>query len=317
MTDRDAEQVELEEEYGVLRPMLFSIAYRMLGSVVDAEDVVSDAYFRLRRTIDEHREIRDPKHYLATVVTRLSIDHLRSARVRREAYVGPWLPEPLVGTADVVDFERVELSDTLSMAFLVLLERLSPTERAVFLLREVFEFDYPALARIVDKTEPNCRQILRRAKRQIEHGRPRFEAVRAERDALADRFFAAIVEGELSPLVELLTEDVVMHGDGGGQGPSFRRLVVGREKVLRLMSFWSDTITKVGLHLERAEVNGQPGALFRDHEGRLLNVMALDVADGGIQTVRSVINPAKLQHLGPLLDGRGVTRRLHRARRTG
>lgn len=290
-----------------LRPLLFSIAYQMTGSVVDAEDIVGESYLRLHGAVEDGREIRNLKQYLAATVTRLSIDHLRSARVRREAYVGPWLPEPMVDPTAVVDFERVELADTLSMAFLVIMETLSPTERAVFLLREVFEFDYPEVARIVDKSEANCRQLLRRAKLQIDARRPRFDVDVAEREELASRFFAAIQDGDLGPLVSMLADDVVLYGDGGGNGPSFRRPVVGREKVLRLLTAIAEAADTFGLRLVPSSVNGQPGALVRAPDGRLLNVLTVDIADGRVQTVRSVINPDKLHHLGPLVDTTNLT----------
>lgn len=304
-----------DEAFIELRPLLFSIAYQMTGSVVDAEDIVGESYLRLHGAVEDGREIRNLKQYLAATVTRLGIDHLRSARVRREAYVGPWLPEPMVDPSAVVDFERVELADTLSMAFLVLMESLSPTERAVFLLREVFEFDYADVARIIDRSEANCRQLLRRARLQLQARRPRFDVDAAEREELAARFFAAIQDGDLDPLVSMLAEDVVLYGDGGGKGPSFRRPVAGREKVLRLLTSLAETASALQLRLERSSVNGQPGALVRTADGRLLNVLTIDIADGRVQTVRSVINPEKLHHLGPLVDATELNRRASQARR--
>jgi RNA polymerase sigma-70 factor (ECF subfamily) len=303
-----------EESFGELRPLLFSIAYQMIGSVVDAEDIVSESYLRLRGAVDSGRQIRNLKQYLATTVTRLSIDHLRDAQARREAYEGPWLPEPLVGDGAASDFERVELADTISMAFLVLLESLSPTERAVFLLREVFEFDYPTVARIVDKSEANCRQLLRRAKRQVEARKPRFEVDARRREELACLFFTAIQDGDIEPLVTLLAEDVVMYGDGGGQGPSLPRPINGRDKVLQLLKVFAGMSVDQGLHIKQTLVNGQPGAVVRTPDGRLLNVMSLDIADGSVQTVRSVLSPEKLHHLGPLVD-RELLRNRGRAHR--
>lgn len=289
-----------------LRPLLFSIAYQMTGSVADAEDMVSESYVRLHGALDDGREIRNLKHYLASAVTRLSIDHLRSARVRREAYVGPWLPEPLVDNSAVVDFERVELADTLSMAFLVLLERLSPPERAVFLLREIFEFGYPEIASIIERSEANCRQLLRRAKQQVESRKPRFDAGIREREELAARFFAAIEDGDIEPLVTMLAESVVVYGDGGGNGPSLPNPVYGRTKALRLLAALAQMRSDSNLRLERAPVNGQPGALVRAGDGRLLNVLSVDISDGAVQAVRSVINPDKLRHLGPLISAADV-----------
>jgi RNA polymerase sigma-70 factor (ECF subfamily) len=305
-----------EAAFVELRGLLFSIAYQMTGSVVDAEDTVSESYIRLRSALQDGREIRNLRQYMATTVTRLSIDLLRSARVRREAYVGPWLPEPLIDADSVLEFERVELADTLSMAFLVLLESLSPTERAVFLLREVFEFDYPEVARILDMSQASCRQLLHRAKQQVEARKPRFDVDAEEREELATRFFAAIQDGDLGPLVTMLAEDVVAYGDGGGKGPSLPRPVFGREKVLRLLAPLARTAAELKLRIERTSVNGQPGALVRAVDGRLLNVLSIDIVDGTIQTVRSVINSEKLHHLGPLVDaadlaGEAAARRQH------
>lgn len=290
------------EDFVSLRPLLFSLAYRMTGSVADGEDIVSEAYLRIRRARTRGTEISSVKNYLSSVVTRLAIDHLRSARVRRETYVGPWLPEPLVDADATREFERVELADTLSMAFLVLLETLSPTERAVFLLREVFEFDYPQIAGILDRTEAGCRQLLRRARQRIEEQKPRFEVDVQKRDQLAARFFAAIEVGDLDPLVTMLAADVVAYGDGGGNGPSLPHPVNGRAKVLRLLAALARAIGDFRLHMEKVPVNGQPGALLLDSDGRLLNVLALDILDGAVHAVRSIVNPDKLHHLGPLIS---------------
>jgi RNA polymerase sigma-70 factor (ECF subfamily) len=290
------------DEFVSLRPLLFSLAYRMTGSVADAEDIISESYLRLRRAQDGGTEIDSLKTYLSSVVTRLSIDHLRSARVRREAYVGPWLPEPLVATDNAPDFERVELADTLSMAFLVVLETLSPTERAVFLLREVFEFDYSQISAIVAKSEPYCRQLMRRARQHVAARRPRFDAGDQQRDELAARFFAALADGDLDPLIAMLADDVMAYGDGGGNGPSLPRPVTGRDKVLRLLGAISQAMSEFDLHIEPVPVNGQPGALIVDGNRRLLNVVTLDIVDGTIQAVRSVVNPDKLGHLGPLMS---------------
>jgi len=299
-----------------LRPLLFSIAYQMTGSVVDAEDIVSESYVRLHRALAEKRQIRNLKQYLTTAVTRLSIDHLRATHVRRESYVGPWLPEPLVDASTVVDFERIELADTLSMAFLVLLESLSPAERAVFLLREVFEFEYSEIAGIIEKSEANCRQLLRRAKHRVELGKPRFDVDAADRDELAARFFAAIQAGDLEPLVTMLAEDVVVYGDGGGNGPSLPKPIFGRQKALGLLAGLAQTVTAMDLRIDRRPVNGQPGALVRTSDGELVNVLAIDVTGNLVQTVRSVINPEKLQHLAPLADVAALGRTARRTRRS-
>jgi RNA polymerase sigma-70 factor, ECF subfamily len=290
------------EAFTALRPLLFSLSYRMTGSVADAEDILSEAYLRLRRAQTGGTQVESLKAYLSSVVTRLSIDYLRSARVRRETYVGPWLPEPLVQRESSPEFERVELADTLSMAFLVLLESLSPTERAVFLLREVFEFDYPQISNILDKTGPHCRQLMSRARQQVEAGRPRFDARDRQRDELAGRFFTALEDGDLDPLIAMLAADVVAYGDGGGNGPSLPRPINGRDMVLRLLRAVSRAAREFDLHFERAPVNGQPGALFLDANGRVVTVLTLDIHDGTIQAVRAVVNPDKLHHLGPLIS---------------
>src|SRR5215475_1694335 len=292
---------EIEQDYVAFRPLLFSIAYRMTGSVADAEDIVSEAFVRFQLAKLKGQTIASPKTYLSTITTRLSIDHLRLARVHRERYVGTWLPEPLLddGASDFT--ERVELADSLSMAFLVLLESLAPTERAVFLLHDVFEFDYARIARIVDKSEANCRQLAVRARRHVDERRPRFEASRHERDELAERFFAAVEDGDTEGLVALLSADVIAYGDGGGAGPSLPRPVHGRDRVIRLLSAVTEAIRRYGLRIERGTVNGQPGAVLRDADGRLLNVLSIDVTDGRVQTFRSILNPDKLRHLSPLI----------------
>lgn len=300
--------MRVAETYEDLRPLLFSIAYRMLGSVAEAEDVVQEAFLRYHRTLGaQDAEIESPKAYLSAVTTRLAIDHLRSARVRRETYVGEWLPEPLPTGEDAPDAARqLEEADSLSMAFLLLLERLTPVERAVFLLHDVFDYGYDEVAEIVGRSEANCRQLAVRARRHIDEHRPRFEASRLERERLASRFFHAVEDGDMNGLVELLAADVVVYGDGGGTSPSWRRPIFGRDRVLRLLlglgRHWRD----LGVTIRRTEINGQPGALFLDPSGGLINVLTLDVADGVVQTVRSVINPDKLGHLGPLADVRAL-----------
>jgi RNA polymerase sigma-70 factor (TIGR02957 family) len=292
-----------EEEFDKLRRTAFAIAYRMLGSVSEAEDVVQEGLLRLHRARNGGERIASPRAYLATVVSRLSLDYLRSARVRRETYVGEWLPEPLVATADDDPARHAEMADSLSLAFLVLLESLSPEQRAAFLLREVFDEPYDRIAQIVGTSEQNARQLAARARRHVEERRPRFEASRAQREELAARFFAAAEEGDLQGLEKLLADDVVLHGDGGGKVPALARAVHGRTRVARTLMAWLRAGTRVGgFTLRREEVNGQPGALLFDLEGRLISVMILDVADGEIQAVSSIVNPDKLRHLGPLAD---------------
>jgi RNA polymerase sigma-70 factor (TIGR02957 family) len=294
-------------DYTEFRPLMFSIAYRMTGSVGDAEDIVQEAFLRLTRALRDGEVITSPKAYLATVTTRLAISHLRSARVRREAYVGAWLPEPLV-TDELAPVtapdpaERAEMSDSLSMAFLVLLESLSPTERAVFLLHEVFGYDYAEIAEITGKSEANCRQIFTRARHHIDEGRPRFEASREQRDEVARQFFNAVSGGDLGGLLNLLAPDVVMVGDGGGKGIALVETMHGPVRVARFLLGLFRRASKDGTYGVPALVNGQPGAVVYDAEGRVASVFAIDIADGVVQTVRSVVNPDKLQHLGPTSD---------------
>jgi RNA polymerase sigma-70 factor (TIGR02957 family) len=284
-----------------LRPLMFSIAYRMLGSVAEAEDVTQEAFLRLHR--DTTRPA-SPEAYAATITTRLAIDHLRSARVRRERYVGRWLPEPLLTTGEEYDpAVRAEVTDSLSLAFLAVLERLSPVERAVFLLREVFSYDYAEIAEIVGKTPQNCRQILTRARAHVEQARPRFVVSNAQRDALAERFFAACRDGDLAGLERLLAEDVEFHGDGGGKAPAVRRPVIGRVQVARFTLGLVRQARHYALRIEPVVVNGQPGALVVDAEDRILSVLALDVAGDRIRGIYNVLNPDKLRHLR---DPRGL-----------
>src|SRR4051794_8403042 len=288
------------------RPLLFSIAYGMTGSVGDAEDIVQDAFVGLTRARQAGTVIADLKAYLTTAVTRLGINYLSSARVRRETYVGDWLPEPVVVPVDA-PAEHAELADSLSMAFLVLIEALTPVERAVFMLREVFGYGYPDVARITGKTEVNCRQIFARARQRIAAGGrardivPRL-ARRAEGEELARRFFEAAAGGDLDALLGMLAPDVVLHGDGGGKAQAIGKPAVGQQQVLRLMAGIFRRGRLLGATLRLAWVNGQPGAVTYDAEGRVVNVFELDIADGRVQTIRSVVNPDKLGHLGPVSD---------------
>jgi RNA polymerase sigma-70 factor (ECF subfamily) len=285
--------------YEDLRPLLFSIAYRMVGSASEAEDIVQEAFLRFHRETSEGTEIESPKAWLSTVTTRLAINHVQSARVRRESYFGTWLPEPLLTDTESEGARHADTADSLSMAFLVLLESLGPIERAVFLLREVFVYGYDEIATIVGKSEDNCRQIAVRARRQIEAKKPRFEASRKKREELSRRFFDAVVAGDTEGLIRLLASDVVAYGDGGGKAPAFPQPVHGREKVARLFL----RAKRLGVaSLRHVEVNGQPGALLLDPEDRVLAVLSLDIADGLVQTVRAVSNPDKLRHLDPDAD---------------
>ena len=301
-----ADEAAAAAEFGY-RPLLFSIAYGMTGSVGDAEDIAQDAFVGLTRARLAGTVITDPKAYLTTAVTRLGINHLRSARVRRETYVGDWLPEPVVVPADGPGpAEHAELADSLSMAFLVLLETLSPTERAVFLLREAFGYDYADVARITGKTEQNCRQIFARARHRLAaDGQAREPAPappRAEGEELARRFFEAAAGGDLNALLDLLAPDVVFHGDGGGKAQAIGGPLVGRERVVRLLLGLFRRGQIVGASLRLAWVNGQPGAVVYDAEDRVVSVFGLDLAAGMVQAIRSVVNPDKIGHLGPVSD---------------
>jgi RNA polymerase sigma-70 factor, ECF subfamily len=280
--------VETHED---LRPYLFAIAYRMLGSVAEAEDIVQEAFLRYHET---DIEAESPKAYLATVTTRLAIDQLRSARARREVYPGEWLPEPLVDDEAV---RHAETADSLSLTFLHLLEKLSPVERAVFLLREVFDYPYDEIARIVGKSPDNCRQILARARRHMEEGRRRFDVSREERDEVARRFVAAWEEGDTDALVELLAADATVYGDGGGKAPSMPVPLVGAERVAKALIGWGRQAHERGITHRPARVNGERGLVFYDVDGHALWVAALEVAEGVVVAVRSVLNPDKLAHI--------------------
>ena len=303
--------------YQDLRPLLFSIAYRMLGSVSEAEDIVQEAFLRYHRATAGGQHVPEsPKAYLSAVTTRLCIDQLRSARARRESYVGEWLPEPLLtGPEPLAQIapdpqEYAEQADTLSMAFLLVLERLSPLERAVFLLHDVFSYDYDETAGIVGRSAATCRQLAHRARQHMDAERPRFEVEAAQRNELAARFFDAVGRGDMEGLVDLLAADVEVHGDSGGVPPSWPRPIIGRDKVTRLLISLGEQISRLGGSLNPVEVNGQPGALVQAPDGSLVNVFSLDIADGQIQMIRSVINRDKLRHLGPLADVAGLREQL-------
>lgn len=304
MSIRPTREARVADQYEELRPLMFSIAYRMVGSVSEAEDIVQEAFLRFHRATAGGTEVDSPKAYLSTITTRLGIDHLRSARVRRETYVGTWLPEPLLTEPEADAAEHAEAADTLSLAFLVLLESLSPVERAVFLLREVFEYGYDEIAKVIGRSEDNCRQLSVRARRQVEAKKPRFEASRRRREELSSRFFAATERGDSEGLLQLLAADVVAYGDGGGKAPAFPRPVNGREHVGRLLTALRDSDRVPFVSWRPAEVNGQPGAVFLDEAGGTVLIVSLDIADGLVQTVRAISNPDKLRHLGA---GRPVT----------
>ena len=292
-----------------LRPASFAIAYRMLGSVAEAEDVVQEALLRVHRALEAGERIDSPRAYVATVTTRLAIDELRSARARREQYVGEWLPEPILTDSRDDPARHAEMADSLSLAMLVLLESLSPEQRAVLLLRDVFDYGYDEVARIVGKTEDNTRQLASRARAHVEQGRPRFRTSREQRDELSRRFFAAVQEGDLAGLEALLAHDVVLTGDGGGKVPALARALRGRSRVARALVQWIRVGARIpGASMRPVEVNGTPGALLLDGDGRVAAVWALEISGGEIVALNSVVNPDKLGHLGPVADTRELLR---------
>jgi RNA polymerase sigma-70 factor, ECF subfamily len=288
------------DDFAGLRPLMFSIAYRMTGSVSDAEDIVQEGFLRIARAERDGTQIESPKAFAATVTTRLAITHQTSARVRRESYVGAWLPEPLiVDEHDPAD--QVEMADSLSMAFLLMLETLTPTERAVFLLHEVFSYEYKEIAGIVGKSEANCRQILTRARRRVRE-QPRFESSREQGEQVARRFLAAVEGGDLDSVLELLAPDAVMVGDGGGKAMALATPLSGGDRIARFLFGLLRRYRKLGTTMEPSLVNGQPGSVSYDAEHRVIGVFALDIADGKVRTIRSIVNPDKLGHLGPVSD---------------
>ena len=296
MTDRE----RLLDE---LRPVAFAIAYRMLGSVSEAEDVVQEALLRVHQALDAGEQIASPRAFAATVTTRLAINELRSARARRERYVGEWLPEPIITDGEDDPARHVETADSLSLALLVLLESLSPEQRAVLVLRDVFDYPYPEIAAIVGKSEAGVRQLATRARRHVEQRRPRFQTTREQRDELAARFFEAAEQGDLAGLETLLASDVELTGDGGGKVPALARSLRGRSRVAHTLINWF----RLGARLPDAslrpiEINGGPGALYLDAKQRLIGVIALEVTGGQIQSISSIVNPDKLTHLGPVAD---------------
>ena len=302
MTDRE----RLLDE---LRPASFAIAYRMLGSVSGAEDVVQEALLRVHHALDAGEQIASPHAFVATVTTRLAINELRSARARRERYVGEWLPEPIITDGDDDPALHAETADSLSLAMLVLLESLSPEQRAVLLLHDVFDYGYPEITEIVGKSEDNVRQLATRARRHVKQRRPSFQTTREQHDELARRFFAAAEQGDLAGLEALLAHDVELTGDGGGKVPTLARSLRGRTRVARMLINGIRLVARVpGVSLRPVEVNGGPGALLVDPQQRLIGVMALDIGDGQITSINSIFNPDKLVHLGPVADVESLMR---------
>ena len=279
------------------RSLLFSIAYRMLGSVADAEDMLQETFIRWQKSSDE--EIQSPRAFLVTLISRMCINHLQSARVQREEYVGQWLPEPLMTGPDSDPSERFRVDESLSMAFLVLLERLTPLERAVFLLREVFDYEYAEIAGTLGQNEANCRQILRRARQHVAEVRPRFDASLEQREKLLHQFVTAASNGDLNGLVALLSSDVVFHSDGGGKAAAVPNLVYGSDNVARAVLGGLKKLVPKNLVSRIAGINGQPG-LVGYVNGRPFSVLTLDIADGLVRNIYVVTNPEKLARLPEL-----------------
>lgn len=298
--DDDSDDLDFER----LRAYAFAIAYRMLSSVADAEDVVQESLLRLSRVHDRGEAIASPRALLATITTRLAITELTSVRARREQYVGEWLPEPIVTDDRDAPEARAEIADSLSTATLVVLETLSPEQRAVLLLHDVFDYPFPEIARILGTTAANARQLAARARRHVRERRPRFPTTEQHHRELTTRFIAAARSGDVGALESLLTADVVFTGDGGGKVPALSRPLLGRMKVAETLADWfrSGPPSGPNVSVEVAEVNAAGGAVFRDRERRVLGVWALTVDGGRISRVDSVVNPEKLSHLGPVGD---------------
>ena len=278
------------------RPLLFAIAYRMLGSSADAEDIMQETFIRWQQTVG--REIDSPRSLLVTILTRLAIKHLQSARVRREEYFGNWLPEPLMTAPLQNPSLALEVNESLSLAFLLLLERLTPIERAILLLREVFDYEYSEIASTLDQSEANCRQILRRARQHIKDSRTRFDASREKRDELLRKFSEASSQGNLEGLVALLSREAVFYSDGGGKAPALPKPIYGSENIARGVLEGLRRLVPKNLVRRSVEINGHPGIIsFLD--GRPFSVFTLDITDGLISRIYVVTNPEKLKRLPP------------------
>ena len=281
----------------------FPVVYRMVGSVSEAQDLIQEGLLRFQVAAQQGTSVANSHAFFVSVTTRLAIDHLRSARRKREVYPGEWLPEPIVQSgSDLNAQEHIEMAETLSMAFLVLLETLSPLERAVFLLRQVFDYEYVEIAEVVGKSESNCRQVFSRAKRHVAERRPRFEASSQERESLTHRFLEVCKNGSLTDLEAMLAADVEFHGDGGGIASAVLHPVKGAAPVARLMHAFFTKARAYNLAFVEATVNGQPGIIAKTSEGAFISVMALQVVDGRISAMHSIINPDKLGHLGEVSD---------------
>jgi RNA polymerase sigma-70 factor, ECF subfamily len=281
------------DDFNLHRPLLFSIAYRMLGTVTDAEDMVQETFLRWQQTANE--TVRSAKTYLSTIVTRLCIDHLRSARVQREQYVGTWLPEPMLTQQSHHPTDLMELAESLSIAFLAVLERLSPIERAVFLLRDVFDYDYDEIGEMVGKSSTNCRQISKRAKQHLADQKPRFSVSRPQQEEITTRFLDASTKGDLQDLLLLLAKDVMFCSDGGGKVVAVIKPIYGAQKVARMLlairqKWLSDAFSRL------IEINGEPG-IIQYFDSNIHCVMTFEIVDGSIQSIYSVRNPEKLKQI--------------------
>ena len=281
------------------RGLLFSIAYRMLGSIADAEDMLQETFIRWQQAGQE--DVRSPRAFLVTIISRLCITHLQSARAQREEYVGQWLPEPLVTNPGSDPLQILHAAESLSMAFLVLLERLTPVERAVFLLREVFEYDYSDIAAVLGLSEANCRQVLRRARQHVNTLRPRFQVSSQKRNELLNRFLEAATNGDMDALLGLLAKDAVLHSDGGGKAIAVPNVIEGAEKVARGMVGALRKLVPKEVVRRQVEINGGPG-LVSYLEGRPFSAVSLDIREGQIQAIYIVTNPKKLEHMPKLKD---------------
>jgi RNA polymerase sigma-70 factor (TIGR02957 family) len=298
----DGDMTGRERLLDELRPVAFAIAYRMLGSVSEAEDVVQEALLRIHQALEQGEQIASPPALVTTVTTRLAINELHSARARRERYVGEWLPEPIITDGLDDPAQQAEMADSLSLAMLALLERLSPEQRAVLLLHDVFDYSHAEIAAIVGKSEGNVRQLATRARRHVRQRRPRFQTTREQQDELAARFFAAAEQGDLAGLEALLAHDVELTGDGGGKVPALARTLRGRNRVARTLIAWFRLGARLPGAFRPVEVNGGPGTVFLDDQQRLIGVLALDIADHQITSISSIVSPDKLAHLRPVGD---------------
>jgi RNA polymerase sigma-70 factor (ECF subfamily) len=295
------------EPYLEHRSLLFAIAYRMLGSVADAEDAVQETYLRWRRAAEHGEEIRSPKPWLTTTISRICLDQLGSARVKREQYIGPWLPEPLAGvTPDIA--ETVADFDSLSLAFLVLLESLSPKERAVFLLHDVFGYDFASIGDIVDESDAYCRQLAKRARAHMAERRPRFVPDRAQQERLTTDFLRAVSEGDMPALIETLTDDVTVFSDGGGKVNAARKPVAGRDKVVLFLTNLA-RLAPLGTSFRIEPINGQSGIVTLI-DGAVQNVVTFDFADSAIRAIYIVVNPDKLRLVTSIVAGSESTKDL-------